>query len=82
MESEMTPKEESIMEKIMNAITADEWNYLNAEIKKHAQKKLIDNMIARLSTVSREDVLFPFAGQEFRDKIIEMLNIVKGEIGK
>lgn len=48
----------------------------------HAQMKILDNIIERLSTCEREDALFPLAGREFCDKIIEMLKIVKSEIEK
>lgn len=49
---------------------------------RHAQKKILDNMIERLSTCERPDALFPLAGREHCDRIIEMLKIVKSEIGK
>lgn len=42
-------------------------------IQKEAKKELIDEWIRRLGTAAQEDVIFPFAGQEFRNKVIEFM---------
>lgn len=41
---------------------------------------LIDNIIARLKTVEQNNPLFPLAGQKYRNKIIEMLQLIKKEL--
>ena len=48
--------------------------------KSIARTELLDELISRLSTCSHERALFPLAGQDFRNKIIKMLNYVKSEV--
>jgi len=47
-----------------------------------AKKELLDDWIRRLSKASQEDVIFPLAGQEFRNKVIEFIEEEKEHLGK
>lgn len=48
--------------------------------KKEGKIELLNNWIDRLKTVKREDCIFPLAGQEFRNKVIEFINEEKIKI--
>jgi hypothetical protein len=47
---------------------------------KQATADFINDCKRRLKDVSQKDCLFPFAGQEFRNKIIKMFNLLEEEL--
>ena len=43
------------------------------KIIQQAKKEVFDDWIRRLSSASQEDAIFPLAGQDFRNKVIEFI---------